>query len=309
MQREIKGTGVNLKFKLSDEWWSLLLNQSMMILLIIARWLMPKGDLSRDQLSALLLYYLGTASDIVDFFSVLSEDEKNLLNVTFVYTILVTWSWSMVQFIFVVTMTAAGSEEQEEDEEAMLFKQVAFNKSTENLLKQKKPSCPQRVKKKLIGIVSSEAWAICISMVMQDGPFAIVRVICLFYWGIRTYTNYFFTFKNVLVFCLQIYRLVAVYEEYKKSAEAAEEKKKEEMTDHLKKAAFKAKAIGALANGHAGKRGKMAREDTLESLSEIDEEETDEETVAETDLTQTDDESDYGEDTDRSSGSMPWVSC
>ena len=64
---------MNLKFKLSDEWWSLLLNQSMMILLIIARWLMPKGDLSRDQLSALLLYYLGTASDIVDFFSVLSD--------------------------------------------------------------------------------------------------------------------------------------------------------------------------------------------------------------------------------------------
>ena len=74
----------------------------MMILLIVARWLMPKGDMTRDQLSGLLLYYLGTASDIVDFFSVLSEGDVLLLNTTFVYTILLAWAWSMCQFMFVV---------------------------------------------------------------------------------------------------------------------------------------------------------------------------------------------------------------
>lgn len=63
----------------SYDWWTTVLEQSMLVLIIIARWLMPKGELSREQLSALLLYYLGTASDLVDFFSVLSEDDSKLV--------------------------------------------------------------------------------------------------------------------------------------------------------------------------------------------------------------------------------------
>ena len=35
----------------SNETWITILEQSMLIFIIIARWMMPKGDLNRDQLS------------------------------------------------------------------------------------------------------------------------------------------------------------------------------------------------------------------------------------------------------------------
>ena len=41
----------SVKVKLSSNTWALLLEQSMLVLIIIARALMPKGDLSKDQLS------------------------------------------------------------------------------------------------------------------------------------------------------------------------------------------------------------------------------------------------------------------
>ena len=72
IQQEENGEGAALQINaldgLTNDWWTLLLEQSMLVLIIIARWLMPKGDMNRDQLSALLLFYLGTASDILDFF-------------------------------------------------------------------------------------------------------------------------------------------------------------------------------------------------------------------------------------------------
>jgi hypothetical protein len=39
-----------------------------MLILIIGRWMLPKGGLTRDQLSQLLLVYIGTAADIIEFF-------------------------------------------------------------------------------------------------------------------------------------------------------------------------------------------------------------------------------------------------
>ena len=39
-----------------------------MLVLIIGRWMLPKGDMTRDQLAQLLLVYIGTAADIIEFF-------------------------------------------------------------------------------------------------------------------------------------------------------------------------------------------------------------------------------------------------
>ena len=44
-------------------------------MLIIGRWILPKGSISHDQLSQLLLVYVGTAADIVEFYEAFSEDE------------------------------------------------------------------------------------------------------------------------------------------------------------------------------------------------------------------------------------------
>ena len=46
-----KGDTNDLKVGLSKDIFTLVLEQSMLVVIIIARWLMPKGDLTRDQLS------------------------------------------------------------------------------------------------------------------------------------------------------------------------------------------------------------------------------------------------------------------
>ena len=235
---------------------------------------MPKGNMTRDQLSALLLYYLGTASDLVDFFSVLAEDDIFLLNTIFVYSVLGTWSWSMFQFVFVVTQTTSEDEEggnkeegedddDEDDDKPMIKpKKTSVDKLLEGA--EKKLTRFQRFKEKLGSILESEAWAISISMVFQDGPFAVVRCLCLFYWGIRTYTNYFFTFKNVLIVCLQSYRLVSVYEEFKKNK--AKEEEKAELERKTRQIGVTLAAISAFSKG--GKKQAAKIEESSEGESD-----------------------------------------
>lgn len=57
-----------MPFKFSAESWATVIEQFLMLILIIGRWMLPKGGLTRDQLSQLLLVYIGTAADIIEFF-------------------------------------------------------------------------------------------------------------------------------------------------------------------------------------------------------------------------------------------------
>lgn len=60
--------GVNLdvpRIKLDPKMWITLIEQFLMLILIIGRWLLPKGDLTRDQLSQLLLVYIGNYKSFV----------------------------------------------------------------------------------------------------------------------------------------------------------------------------------------------------------------------------------------------------
>jgi Transmembrane protein 26 len=57
-----KYLGMNIKLpdiQVDAETWVTLIEQFLMLVLIIGRWLLPKGDLTRDQLSQLLLVYIG----------------------------------------------------------------------------------------------------------------------------------------------------------------------------------------------------------------------------------------------------------
>lgn len=169
---------------------------------------MPKGDLTRDQLSSLLLIYLGTASDIVDFFTVMSE-KQIVEDKSFVYCILFIWSWSLFQFPFTVTATKDNEEEEEE----------------ENQLDQKKETKREKCMKYVEIFLESEAWGIMISVLMQDGPFVIIRLIAIFKYKVFTYTNCFFACKNALVLALQLYRLISLYCEKKENKKKKGESK------------------------------------------------------------------------------------
>lgn len=59
--------GVQIKLpdiQVDPSMWVTLIEQFLMLILIIGRWMLPKGDLTRDQLSQLLLVYIG---NLIDF--------------------------------------------------------------------------------------------------------------------------------------------------------------------------------------------------------------------------------------------------
>lgn len=66
--------------------------------------MLPRGEITRDQLSALLLGYVGTAADILELFEVFEEQQ---LQGQFAITqaVVGVFSWSLLQFTLVTTAT------------------------------------------------------------------------------------------------------------------------------------------------------------------------------------------------------------
>lgn len=94
----------NLPMPVDNDTVVMLIEQCLMLVLIIGRWMLPKGDLTRDQLSQLLLVYIGTAADIIEFFDSIKDDKVNT-NKLFCLLVMSIWSWSLLQFTFVLTAT------------------------------------------------------------------------------------------------------------------------------------------------------------------------------------------------------------
>ncbi|XP_017758999.1 PREDICTED: transmembrane protein 26 [Eufriesea mexicana] len=186
-----KALGVNIHLpdiQISTETWVTLIEQFLMLILIIGRWMLPKGDLTRDQLSQLLLVYIGTAADIIEFFDSFKED-RIAREPVLVYLTLGIWAWSLMQFTVVLTAT----------------------KSRKSRL-----SSGSAVKKRVhteTSCCSIDVWGIALNMVLQDGPFLAFRLILIVHYRIVSYMNIFFTCKNTLVILLQLYRLYVVQTE------------------------------------------------------------------------------------------------
>ncbi|XP_034487233.1 transmembrane protein 26 [Drosophila innubila] len=178
---------------ISPDTWTTLIEQFLMLILIVGRWLLPKGDLTRDQLSQLLLVYIGTAADIIEFFDSYKDD--SIARIDFlVYLTLGIWSWSLMQFTIVLSATrgrrprGSGSHHKEEHTD-----------------------CCQNC---CCGI---DVWGIVLNVILQDAPFLTFRLLIIFQYKIINYMNVFFTCKNSLVIILQLYRLYVVNAEFWKN--------------------------------------------------------------------------------------------
>ncbi len=93
-------------FRISHELWVQLLEQFLLVILIIGRWMLPKGDITREQLSQILLAYLAIASDIVELFDVFKERQVVIYK-HLQYAVLGIWTLSLFQFPFVLTVSRA----------------------------------------------------------------------------------------------------------------------------------------------------------------------------------------------------------
>ncbi|PVD36910.1 hypothetical protein C0Q70_03903 [Pomacea canaliculata] len=186
---------IRIPLQLTSDQWIRTLEQLLLLLLILGRWLLPKGKLTHDQLSQLLLVYIGTAADIVEFFDAFKEKRGRVrYNRILCIVILGIWSFSLIQFSLVLTATRA-----RRDQSGLVPTRKRYKASGET-----------------VGCCSADVYGIIISIMLQDLPFLVLRMLLIFKYKVLSYTNMFFTSKNTIVIILLIYRLIVVQIEKRK---------------------------------------------------------------------------------------------
>ncbi|CAF1072746.1 unnamed protein product [Adineta steineri] len=169
------------------------------MIIIIGRWLLPKGKISRSALSQLLLVYLSLASDMIDLLSIFQED-KVLQDQEMIYSTLAVFSWSTLQFSLNLVASRGRTFRFEPD------KQNSNNQLNIPNSRQQ----PQRIKSTYQKLASSELPSIFITILMQDLPFLVIRFIAVIHFKVQSYTTIFFTCKNLIILFLQFYRLWSI---------------------------------------------------------------------------------------------------
>uniref|UniRef100_A0A9J8CTD6 Transmembrane protein 26 n=1 Tax=Cyprinus carpio carpio TaxID=630221 RepID=A0A9J8CTD6_CYPCA len=170
--------------------WILGLHQVLLILLIIGKWLLPLGGVTRDELSQLLLIFVGTAADILEFTSeTLSDVKEN--NHQLVYVILAVWTWSMLQFPLHLAVVTSRPQNSDEPEGGNGCCNLVFLRH------------------------STDIWNIVESLFIQDGPFLMVRLIVMIYFDVFHQMLVFFAIKNFLVVILNLYRIIVICQDFK----------------------------------------------------------------------------------------------
>ncbi|XP_064176378.1 transmembrane protein 26b [Anguilla rostrata] len=169
--------------------WILVLHESLLVLLIVGKWLLPLGGgVTRDKLAQLLLSFVGTAADILEFTNETLSDIKDHSS-KLVYLILAVWTWSMLQFPFHLSVGKSTEDEYCEDQSDSLLKKHG-----------------------------TEIWNIMQSLFIQDGPFLLVRLMVMIYFEVLHPMLVFFTVKNLLMILLNLYYLVVICQDYRSSA-------------------------------------------------------------------------------------------
>jgi hypothetical protein len=96
---------------------------SFMFIIILGRWILPKGNISHSALSQLLLVYLSLASDILDLITLFGEQEIYRSS-PMVHSVLIVFSLCMFQFAFNLTATRGRSFHAEFDETEIEIRQT-----------------------------------------------------------------------------------------------------------------------------------------------------------------------------------------
>ncbi|CAH1773664.1 unnamed protein product [Owenia fusiformis] len=165
----------DIDIPVSDETFEIAIVQSMLLLILLGKWLLPHHEaMTRQQLSEQLIGYVGVAADIIDLLDIFTSDWKQGQDGV-VYAILAVYSVSLFQFTFALpSITSTQSQ---------TTTHKCWNATVASIL---------------------------IATFMHDAPFLIVRLVTIIHYRIVTYTNIFFAAKNVLIISLQGYKLYGV---------------------------------------------------------------------------------------------------
>ncbi|XP_064606823.1 transmembrane protein 26-like [Liolophura sinensis] len=190
--------------KLTQDMWVEVIEQMLLLFLIIGRWLMPKGEISRDELSQLLFVYIAIASDIMELFQ-LFEEERVYRNEALRYCILGVWGFSLFQFTLV--LTASRNPKKARPVAATADADI----STAGHETGKPESTIVCCRVPYIEILS-----LLTSLFIMDGPFLAIRLYVLFALNVHSYNILFFTSKNLLMVLLLFYRFLVIINDIRK---------------------------------------------------------------------------------------------
>ncbi|XP_041364177.1 transmembrane protein 26-like [Gigantopelta aegis] len=179
---------LNVHLTLNSQIWVSILEQLMLFLMVLGRLLLPRGKLSRDQLSQLLFVYIGMASDVTDLFQLFNERNVRK-DKPLTYSIFAVWTVSLL--LFTVVLTASMSPKKS---------RVAPSRN-----------CGEGGETSRCAVLrmffETEIWSIVLTFLFQDGPFLCVRLVAIIKHRLLNYTVIFFASKNVFVTLLLMYRL------------------------------------------------------------------------------------------------------
>jgi hypothetical protein len=176
-----------------------------LMIIIVGRWLLPKGKISRSALSQLLLVYLSLASDMIDLLSMFQE-EKVIRDMNMIYSTLAVFSWSTFQFSLSLVASRGRTFRFETDSQSQNIHLTSKKNKRHNNNNNPSP----RIKSTCQKLLSSELPSIFITILMQDLPFLIIRIIAVIHFKVQSYTTIFFTCKNFIILFLQFYRLWSI---------------------------------------------------------------------------------------------------
>ncbi|XP_072018316.1 transmembrane protein 26-like [Amphiura filiformis] len=178
--------GISIPLLLPSDEWACGLQQIMFVLLIVGRWLLPKGQLSRDQLSQLLITHLGIAADSLEFSLETLDIGEVYCNMNLISAVLTIWTWSMLQFTLVRWSVSKGQQHGQPRGDD-------------------RPAKPTR---RYDGCCGSEIWFLVLTVLLQDAPFLTMRLYLMLKYQVVNQMMLFFVVKNVLVICIQFYRVI-----------------------------------------------------------------------------------------------------
>ena len=202
-----------------------------MLVLILGRWVMPKGGMTRDELSMLLLVFIGLAADMLEFSLETVQLESIACNQTIYMVILGIWSWSLLQYTLGLTATKKTPRRRggisvmnKTSRESSLS--TSDNQSATVVDSDEPADSTVASSCMCVDVIcGTEVWALVTDIALQDGPYFGMRMYLIVTFHIFDQSMIFFTCKNALLLALQLNRFLSViivyYKDYRRSRHAA----------------------------------------------------------------------------------------
>lgn len=176
------------------------LELSLLLLIIVGRWVLPKGVASRSNLSQLLLVYMSIASDIVDLLTIFNEDHVIRSQRMLIATLGVL-SWSLLQFA-----TNVGAVNKNPRSATLDHFRLAIQK--------------RRRRRRIFLLYPMQrlfendaTFLYEINLMSCSATQLALRLVAVIKFDVRSYSTLFFTCKNSIILFLQFYRLIAILTE------------------------------------------------------------------------------------------------